>query len=81
MDDTRTFTPAEDITEPLKNGRGLAVVAHAGVAMPWARLILLGLVDGDGRPTVRGTIGQPDASTSGTLAATRRKGTGDAPPD
>lgn len=55
----RTFTPAEDITEPLKSGRGPVVVAHAGVAMPWSRLVELGLTGEDGKPTVKGKIEQP----------------------
>lgn len=58
-DDIRTFTPTDDIYEALKNGRGRVIVAHAGVAMPWSRLIELGLVDKDGKPTVKGKTEQP----------------------
>jgi hypothetical protein len=57
--DIRTFTPTEDITEPLKNGRGSVVVAHADVPMPWSRLRELGLINADGKPTVKGKTEQP----------------------
>jgi hypothetical protein len=58
-DDIRTFTPADDIYEALKSGRGRAIVAHAGVAMPWSRLVELGLTDDNGKPTIKGKTEQP----------------------
>jgi hypothetical protein len=60
-DDIRTFTPADDIYEALKSGRGRVIVAHAGVAMPWSRLVELGLTDDNGKPTIKGKTEQPEA--------------------
>lgn len=57
----RTFTPADDIYEALKDGTGKKIVAHAGVAMPWSRLVELGLTDDSGKPTVKGKTEQPEA--------------------
>jgi hypothetical protein len=41
-----TYTPTEDVIEHLKDGSGSVVVARAGVAMPWERALMLGLVSG-----------------------------------
>lgn len=57
-DDIRTFTPGDDIYEDLKSG-GRKIVAHAGVPMPWSRLVALGLVDENGKPIVKGKTEQP----------------------
>lgn len=64
-DDIRTFTPADDIYEALKSG-GRKIVAHAGVAMPWSRLVELGLTDDSGKPTVKGKTEQPESEAKKT---------------
>jgi len=39
-----TYTPADDIYEPYSDGSGLALIAPAGVPMPYTRAVMLGLV-------------------------------------
>lgn len=59
--ETRTFTPAENIVEPFVDGSGWKVVAEAGAPVPWVRAQMLGLIDADGKATVKGKIdkGEP----------------------
>jgi len=59
--ETRTFTPTENIVEPFVDGSGWKVVAEAGKPVPWARAQMLGLIDADGKATVKGKIdkGEP----------------------
>jgi len=76
-DDERTFTPAADVTEALNNGRGAVVVARAGEPIPWTRAQALGLIDGDGKPTVKGATHQPDAAPKPHAGG--KKGGDDAP--
>ena len=48
--DEPTYTPTEDVYEVYKDGSGRALVAKAGVPMPWSRAHALGLVKVEAAP-------------------------------
>ncbi len=57
-----TYTPENDVTEPLSDGSGIKIIFKAGTPIAWATALELGLVTDD-PPVVAPIMSAPHADS------------------